>query len=291
MHLTPQEVERFYGIWFPLLHFVNEQKNLIPSFPSKWKESPATPEMALPLRNALWEDDKLREEFISKNPAKLSDADLALVKSWDHRISENMFIFRNLKNYTILIPENRSPVAYGVIGIMDGFDEMFGDNLPIYAEIILIPFEDRIIYDSLMMPYPIFFGGGIKSSLKDAYNEVQERGGVVTSLPVNQPFDKETVQRGNSRTLKAFQKALGASSLSPKKMQEHLDVITKFSDDFMLQQDAPQFLLDLNSHHIENYVYGQRGINKVSFKRFVRFLRDTDRMDWDLADELLKFLK
>jgi hypothetical protein len=32
-------------------------------------------------------------------------------------------------------------------------------------------------------------------------------------------------------------------------------------------------------------------INFVSFKRFIWFLRDTGRMDWDVAERLLKYLK
>lgn len=29
MHLPPQEADRFYRIWFPLLTYVNEQRHLV----------------------------------------------------------------------------------------------------------------------------------------------------------------------------------------------------------------------------------------------------------------------
>jgi hypothetical protein len=32
MHLSESEVERFYAIWFPLLHFVKQYWNVVPEF-------------------------------------------------------------------------------------------------------------------------------------------------------------------------------------------------------------------------------------------------------------------
>jgi len=32
-------------------------------------------------------------------------------------------------------------------------------------------------------------------------------------------------------------------------------------------------------------------VNLVSFKRFARFLRDTGRVEWDVAEDLLEYLK
>ena len=88
MHLSESEVERFYTIWFPLLHFVNQHRKVVPSFPKEWRNANVSPEVAVPIRNALWEDDTLREAFIGENPARLSIDDLALVGSWKDRISD-----------------------------------------------------------------------------------------------------------------------------------------------------------------------------------------------------------
>ena len=82
MHLTNSEVERFYNLWFPLLHYVNQRRKLVPSFPQAWRDASVSPEVVVPLRNALWEDDALREAFIAENPAKLSQPDLTLIASW-----------------------------------------------------------------------------------------------------------------------------------------------------------------------------------------------------------------
>jgi hypothetical protein len=99
VHLAEKEVVRFYHIWFSLLHFVNQRRKVAPSFPKEWRNANVSPEVAVPIRNALWEDDALREAFIGENPARLSIDDLALVESWKHRIANDFFIFRHLKKY------------------------------------------------------------------------------------------------------------------------------------------------------------------------------------------------
>ena len=68
--------------------------------------------------------------------------------------------------------------------------------------------------------------------------------------------------------------------------------LTAFANEFLNQQNPPALLLDLTQREIEAYQEQKQGkINFVSFKRFVRFLRDTERMDWDEADRLLQFFK
>ena len=152
MHLSEGEVERFYRIWFPLLHFVNQHRKLVPSFPKAWRNASVSPEVAVPLRDVLWEDDALREAFIAENPTRLSQDDLALVESWQHRVSDNFFVFRHLKKYSVFIAGEDPVLGYGVLGITGPVEEVIGPYLPIYVKAVLIPFEDRIIYDSLLAP-------------------------------------------------------------------------------------------------------------------------------------------
>ena len=183
--------------------------------------------------------------------------------------------------------------GYGVLGLTSPIEEVVGDYLPIYVQAVLIPFEDRIIYDSLLTSYPVVFGGGYRRSLKDTYRDIQERGGIITKLP---PGDEASslarVEASNQKVLAAFQKALGISGLSPKMIQEHTGNLAAFADEFLNQQTPPGLLLDLTQREIEAYQEQRQGkINFVSFKRFVRFLRDTERMDWDEADHLLRFFK
>jgi hypothetical protein len=37
MHLMPSEVARFFGIWFRLLHYVNQHMKVVPTFPKEFR--------------------------------------------------------------------------------------------------------------------------------------------------------------------------------------------------------------------------------------------------------------
>jgi hypothetical protein len=92
--------------------------------------------------------------------------------------------------------------------------------------------------------------------------------------------------------LKAFQRDLGKSGLSPKMIKEHQGNIADFEEDFMLKQSPPAFLRDIQPDDMRRYASENTDvINWVSFKRFARFLRDTGRQNPDEAEELLATVK
>ncbi len=291
MHLALDEVKRFYEIWFPLLHYINQNLHIVPSFPQTWSSVPA--EAAFALRQALWQNDALREAFITENPVGLSAADLALVESCKDRIEGEFFVFRYLKKYAIFIDTETPAHAYGVLGLVISIEEIVGPYVPIYVKAVLLPFEDRIIYDSMLIPYNVHFGAGYRRGLAETYRAVQERNGIITTLrPADKSDTPKTAQAGNKKVLTAFQKAQAQSGLSPKMIEEHTQTVTDFADSFLVKQEPPVMLLDMTRQHIEQYQSSYDGpINLVSFKRFVWFLRDTGRMDWDRIEDLLGYLK
>ncbi|MCI0709051.1 MAG: hypothetical protein L0154_02715 [Chloroflexi bacterium] len=286
MHLAVKDVKRFYDIWFPLLDYVNKKHKLLPEFSKSVRNRTVSPEDAIVVRDVLWEDDSLREGFIAENPANLSTNDLALVKSWQHRVHDDFFISHYTKSYAVFMNDT---AAYGVHGISDPIEVMTGGFAPIFVNTVLIPFEGRIIYDSIISGYNISFGSGYKHDIKEKYRNVQEQGGVITQLPPDPVPTISAVRQSNKKVLIAFRRELGRVGLSPQKMEEHKENMAAFSDNFLLNQPVPVFLLDVTSDLIHRYVEttGEK-INWVSFKRFARFLRDTYRIDWDDAEDILK---
>ena len=146
--LSVQEKERFYRIWFVLLHWVNEQLHLVPRLAAVPAEGSVPPEQAMQVRNALWANDQLLKRFLTENPAQFSEEDLALVESWQYRLAGKFFVVRALKNYTVLLTDDAPHArAYGVVGLTDSVAETMILPLPVYIQTVLLPFEDRIIYD------------------------------------------------------------------------------------------------------------------------------------------------
>jgi len=292
MQLSEQDAKRFYRIWLSLLHYVNQKLSIVTTYPDNWHEDNSVDiQDVAQIRDILWQDVSLIDQYVADNPADLPDADLAIATSWKDRIVGEFYIFRHLKTATVFLHEDK---AYGVQGINNGFQEILGDYLPIYVQAVLIPFEDKIINDTLIAPYPISFGGGIKRSLNETYRRIQEREGLISSLNQVLELDelRHRIGKSNKKVLRAFEKDMGKSGLSAKKMLEHQETIALFAEELMLKMLPPRYLLDIEPSDLETYLNTSgKKVNRVSFKRFVRFLRDTDRIDYDLAEDLLTLLK
>lgn len=285
MQLPPDQVDRFYHIWFELLHYVHEQRHLAPNFPDTPKAMSISPDEVLQLRKALWADDALRESFIATNPAGLPSADLAIVASWKYRVDGNFFIVRHLKKNSIFLSEQPSTHAYGVLGLVSPIEEVVSFSLPVYTHAVLLPFDGQITYDSLLEPYSISFGPGFRSGVNDAYRNAQEREGIITTLePAEVPTDLHEVRKGilarNSKILNAFRKEQARSSLSHSTVEKYVSNIDAFGQIYLLAQDPPRGLLDITPTDVQTYLRtsGDETL-KTSFKRYVRFLDETARMD------------
>lgn len=293
MNLSRQENERFYGIWLPLLHYVNVQRQLVAHVPLVPGAETISPEDAGRLRKALWEDDALREGFIAENPARLSDADLKMVASWRDRVAGRFYILRYLKKHAVFLTEREPPQAYGVLGLVSPIQHVIPMPPPVLVDAVLLPFENRIIYDSLLMPYRLMFGSGILRSLNEAYRRVQEQGGVTTTLqPPSAKAIQQAIGGGNQKVLAAFHKELLAGGLSPKMVEEHTGNIARFVDTYWSTPKQPRPLLELDADGLQHYLRRQdKNANLVSFRRLVRFFRDTNRIDWDRAEAMQRVLK
>lgn len=80
------------------------------------------------------------------------------------------------------------------------FEEIVGPYLPVMVDAVLLPFNDKIIYDSIFSAYSITFGGGIKRRLNDAYQEAKSRFGIITSLP----FEPKRKEQSDADKLKFY---------------------------------------------------------------------------------------
>ncbi len=300
MILKPDETEQFYRIWFPLLKFVNAQRNFILDFPHEPDPDSLDPNDAMTIRNALWADDSLLEQFLAENPAGLPPEYLALAATWKYRVSGEFFVLKHLKRYSVFLGTEAPCRAYGVLGLRSPIADVLGPRLPILVDAVLLPFRERIIYDSLMASYNIFFGGGARRSLKISLRDVEEREGITTSLvpraePPSGVEARKAARTRNAKVLRGFGKALLKSGLSPKKAEECASAVAEFSDLYLLERDPPRPLLALEAEDVEAWLRSLPSSEATaaakSFKRFARFLLETERSDMDTLSPLMRILK
>lgn len=295
MNLSPAETERFYRIWWSLLTYVNARTNLVADFPKDPKAGSVSVQDAAKIRNALWGADEHLQGFVDNNPDGLPDEDMELAASWNARVQGSFYIMRHLKKHSIFLLEEKStqPVAYGVVGLVSPIEEIIPTYaLPLMVNAVLLPFEDRIIYDGLLQRYSISFGSGIRKSLTQRLRFATELGGLVTSLEEDGSGGSSAVLDGNKKILLEFAKFLTKSGLSAKMVIQHSGMVDAFVQTHLHQMHPPRSLLQLTEKDLDQY-FAQQGsaVNKVSFKRLVKFLLETERIDWDNARNMEDLLK
>ncbi len=96
------------------------------------------------------------------------------------RIVGDFLIYKHLKNYTVFMGNDG---LYGVVGLVSPIKDVFPSfALPRYARVALLPFEGKIIYDSLLYTYNITFGSGARKRFNEEYRELKNKAGVITTL-------------------------------------------------------------------------------------------------------------
>jgi hypothetical protein len=296
MGLSSEQVERFYRIWLPLLRFVNEQRQIIPDFPIGGEEEGLSPPDEMELRNTLWADETLLEHFLATNPADLPASDLAVVESWRYRKAGGFYILRALKAYTVFLSDRAPQHAYGVQGLLRPIEEVTPLPLPIYTETVLLPFEGQIIYDGILHSYAVSLGPNIRRRLNEEYRNAQEREGIITSLipvtPASMDEQRTLIEGRNAKLLQAFRRHLFKAGLSLKIVERDVENMETFAQTVLLHENPPQGLLEITLAELQAYLHtAKEKSTPTSFKRFIRFLAETGRMEFEQTQALLQVLK
>jgi hypothetical protein len=181
MKLQPQERKMFFSNWLKLLAFVNDKYKLVESF--NHPESPVgiKPETILKIKTKLWENVKIIDEYID-SVWDLPRSDIQLLKGWKNKIEGTFLIVKHLRNYSVFL-DDANDSLYGVIGITDSIAETIPlEALPTMVKTALLPFGDRIIYDSVFSMQNIRFGPNMRKSYYDRYSVIKGRMGIITTL-------------------------------------------------------------------------------------------------------------
>jgi hypothetical protein len=182
--LSFDERKFFYETWYKLLDFVNRKYGILnikidPVYSSHHDET-----QLHKIRERLWLNPEVITEFTG-NCGTLSNEEISLLQSWEKRHIKSLFmIIRYEPDGAVLMQagadgENR---LYAVKGMTTSIAEAMGRRLPIMLETVLLPFNDKIIYDSFISTYDVGFGENIKSSLDAEYNAAKEKYGHISTL-------------------------------------------------------------------------------------------------------------
>jgi hypothetical protein len=181
------------------MYFVNERLRVVPGVNTPEEFAVLPPDARWKVRNAFLAQPDLIGLFVEANPFSFHDEDLEILSQWKYHVAGKFFIVRYLRHCAVFLVAN-PPTAYGVLALTDPFEKLLGQQLPIVAETVLLPFKGKIVYDGIMVPYRVSNDPGIGRDLDETYEEAKEKLGIVTSLPMQsrssvEPKKKKVVSK------------------------------------------------------------------------------------------------
>lgn len=178
--LSTSECMLFYETWYGLMGFINDRKKVINARIKPIYPNPLSDEQVYKVRQVLWENPALIDDYLEA--VKLPEEKTKLLKSWRDHHKKGMFFLVDYKpEYAVIIGSNeqKEDRLYGIKGISRSLADAMQRELPIQLETVLLPFKDKIIYDSFMSSMPIKFAEGAKKALREMYETSLEHGVII----------------------------------------------------------------------------------------------------------------
>jgi len=178
MVLTIEEKDNFFKNWLKLLAFVNKRYDIVKNFGSPKSPIGLKIEELVKIRDRLWEKDFIINEYLENTKLKKYDKDI--VSSWNKNVKGKFLFIRSLKKYSVLMELDKK-YLYGVYGISSPIIDIM-PYIPIMIQTVLIPYNGKIIFDSLIKMDNISFGGNMRQSFNEEYMEIKKNIGIKTIL-------------------------------------------------------------------------------------------------------------
>jgi hypothetical protein len=228
-HIPVEEGKLFYRLYAALCSYANSKLKLVPEDFSDSEQFTSLPlETRQKVRDAVFAQPELIDQFVQANPSQLTAAELAIVAGWKHAVIGKFYVFRYLQAHAVFIKTEAPVKAYGVLALASSFEEVVGPYLPVMVKCILLPINGRIIYDGLMTTYNVYFGPGIRRSMNEEYKRAKETYGIITSLPegstprvVKKAPTKQPAASGGTAEVKVVVEAIG--DLTDAFCRDHLN--------------------------------------------------------------------
>ena len=166
------DAKLFYDLWIPLLDHVNQTYNVNSKLGKMTRADGLNIQEVRVVADFLW----------SHPSAELPPDHREIIAGWSRFVSGEFILERNLKRGSVFISSEDEQV-YLVSGIFSSWEEIIPQaDLPILLRATLIPFKDRIIYDSIVTGSNVIIGRGYAKIFKDIYLSAKQAKSIHTSL-------------------------------------------------------------------------------------------------------------
>ncbi len=158
-HLSPEEAEYFYEVYFALLDYVNKTRHINPKVKTIYRQDLVDLTELTVIEKFLWSHKKCIDRFVKENPYDFAETSLNVVRGFKNAVSSDLFaIVGGEKDYTKIYDDNTKRI-YMVKGIRNNLsDSIPMERLPIPIGMTLFNFKDNIVFSNSSMLYGIDLG-------------------------------------------------------------------------------------------------------------------------------------
>ncbi len=180
MRLSEEEYYQYLAIHPKLIYYAGKKMQLIPSSATLEEFSNYAVKEKLPSREALYDNIHLLDDYLKEHSENLSEEAKEIIEGFKHFRRGTFYIVKLTKKYAYFLGEK---YVYGVHALNDPFEMFWGNKMPVMVKATLLPYKGKIIYDGIISEYPMYFGKGMASSLKNNATLAEGKYGLITELP------------------------------------------------------------------------------------------------------------
>jgi len=129
----------------------------------------------------LSDNKNLVREFIETNKTQLNNEELKVFESWSNFLHTNFIIMQHHNNSEVFAWDNKEHKVYLVYGLYDPLASII-PRYPFLADIILLPFKGRIVFNGLLLGQDIEYGNNILRMFIDEYQDDIDTNGIILEL-------------------------------------------------------------------------------------------------------------
>lgn len=227
MRLTEQEYNQYLSIHPKLIYYAGQQKKMLAPNVSFEDFMNFSVEDKFPIRNALYENIHLTNQYIKEHDSELTEEQKDIIRDFKYFKKGSFYVVKLLKKHAHFLSDE---FVYGVLALSDPFDQFFG-RLPNMVNAVLLPFKGKIIYDGILTGPNISFGSGIRSSVKNEYDLAKGKYGIITTLP--EEIDKSQLADSAEQQLKVMMKTKSSREYNWYEIENLLRENTKLESVYM----------------------------------------------------------
>ena len=169
MVLNDEQVNRFFDTMDALLYYVNDKFRVVKGF-SLESETMIDDVKASMVARELWDNVEVIDDFVRENPFRLPEDCLEVARRWKCALPGFYTLVRYQSGKALLMNDA------GVFSVMGVTLEIEGEIGPAPAgvELVLLPFDDVIVYDGFLQAYDLD-GVGSKDESRRIQDEFERR--------------------------------------------------------------------------------------------------------------------